>query len=318
MGHTYTRKKFISLVATMVATLALTLTLAPAAFAASVTDPDITVSSYNVAPVVYASDNAQHVVVTIDYGETVEIESLNNVMSGLTIKIAGYDITSSTYYRPVEVRSEGSELILDIGNRESNGANAFTAIYGGVIQISGTPTGVMVDDEQVGAIASSDSPYKTVIPTGVHIADTKGSSTNVVTATVDSPASIRGMVHVVLYNKTTVTNEDGSQTVTYTPVNSNGSSSGNLQVGAVVTHAHNFMTLTDANYAANISSALSAVLPTGYSIAYTSGAESFTVTGPVGTDLYVYVFDDVMLKDLGMSFTGVVSNAGVWTEYLPA
>lgn len=321
MSASLSKRKYLALIGSMICAVALTMICAPAAFAGTITNPDITVSSYNAAPAVSGTDNAQHVVVNIDYGSTVAVEDADNAATGLTITIAGYNITASNYTRPVTASASGTSLVLDIGNVYTtdiygNTAAAFTAQYGGVIQIYGTPTGVTAGGTTVGALATSASPYKTVIPSGVDIAMTNA-GTSSVTATVDHTANVRSMVHVIVYNRTATT-VNGVTTYTYTPVNSGGTTAGNLAVGAASTHAHNFMTMTTAQLASGAYSALNAVMPSGYSMAYAAGTSSFTVSGPSGSSLYVYVFDDSMLNTLGWNFTGVVSNSGVMTEYLPA
>ena len=41
------------------------------------------------------------------------------------------------------------------------------------------------------------------------------------------------------------------------------------------------------------------------------------VTGPEGSQLELYIFDDAMLQDMGWTFNGVVSSDGVMEGYLP-
>lgn len=302
MSTFLTRRKFLSLFVAVFAAFTMTMLLAPTAFAGTPTDPDYSISTYNEAPAVYGTDNAQHVVVTIDYGQTVSVANTNAVMDGLTVEIAGYDITADNYYRPVDVSASGNTLVLDIGNvytdDEIEGLIPyFTAQYGGVIEIDGTPTGVTAGTTAVGALD-----IYTVIPTGVHVSMTGGAGTSTVSATVDHAANVRGMVHVAVYD---------ASTGNMVPVNSS-TTAGNLQVGAYVMHAHNFMTLTTANFASNIAGFS---LPTGYDIA--ASGSNLTLTGPTGSELYLYIFDDNMLQSLGWTFSGVVSNDGVMPGFEP-
>ncbi len=58
-----------------------------------------------------------------------------------------------------------------------------------------------------------------------------------------------------------------------------------------------------------------ASLPAGYSI--TANGADLTVTGPEGSELYLYILDDATFQANGQTFNGIVSNDGVWTEYLP-
>lgn len=281
-----------------IAAFALALAFAPSALAASVSDPDVRVTSYNEASATVDGSNMQHVVVTVDYGAAVAIDNAEAVMGGLTVKIAGYDITADNYYRPVTATADGTKLVLDIGNVvNTSGAFDFTAQYGGVIDIDGTPEGVTAGGTAVGALD-----VYTVIPTGVHVSMVSGAGTSNLAATVDSAAVVRGMVHVALY--------DGA-TGSMVPVNAS-TTAGNLGVGAYTTHAHNFMGMTTANFASNIAGF---ALPEGYSIV--ADGSDLTVTGPEGSKLYLYVFDDVMLHELGKSFSGIVSDEGVMTDFLP-
>lgn len=303
MSTFLTRRKFLSLFVAVFAAFTMTMLLAPTAFAGTPTDPDYSISTYNVGPALASGDNAQHVVVTIDYGQTVSVADTDAVMNGLTVEIAGYDITADNYKRPVDVSVSGNTLVLDIGNVytvDEYGdpvAPTFTAQYGGVIEIDGTPTGVTAGVTAVGALD-----IYTVIPTGVHVSMTGGAGTSTVSATVDHAANVRGMVHVAVYD---------ASTGNMVPVNSS-TTAGNLQVGAYVTHAHAFMTLTTANFASNIAGFS---LPAGYGI--TASGSNLTLTGPTGSELYLYIFDDNMLQSLGWTFSGVVSNDGVMPGFEP-
>lgn len=288
---TLTRRKLISTIGVAIAAFALALAFAPSALAASVSDPDVRVTSAS------TGDLDQHVIVTVDYGAAVAIGD-DDPMGGLTIKIAGYNITADNYYRPATATADGTKLVLDIGNVVSGEDPAFTAQYGGVIDIDGTPTGVTAGNAAVGALD-----VYTVIPTGVHVSMVSGEGTSSLSATVDGAAVVRGMVHVVLY--------DGA-TGSMVPVNTS-TTAGNLGVGAYTTHAHNFMTMTTANFASNIAGFS---LPAGYGI--TATGSDLTVAGPEGSKLYLYVFDDVMLHDLGQTFNGIVSSEGVMTDFLPS
>lgn len=294
-----TRRKFISVVGTAVATVALALAVAPSAFAASVSDPDVTISSYNEASAVVDGSNMQHVKVVVDYGDEVTLGSVDP-MRGLTVKIAGYDIASDNYYRPATATAEGNTLVIDIDNVmdvDTATIPAFTAQYGGAIDIDGTPAGVKAGGTAVGALD-----VYSVVPTGVHVSMESGAGTSALSATVDHAANVRGMVHVALY--------DGS-TGSLVPVNTS-TTAGNLQVGTYTMHAHNFMSQTTADFAASIAGF---ALPEGYSIA--ADGSDLTVTGPEGSALYLYIFDDAMLHELGQSFDGIVSNEGVMTDFLP-
>lgn len=296
MGNlTSVRKGFMALAGAAIAAVALMLAFVPNAFGATLQSYDLYTTS--------TGDLDQHVVLELNYDGEVTIDEPSLVASGMTIKIASYDITSSNYNRPVTATASGNTLKLDIGNvrtqNSETGAweNSFTAIYGGVIDVSGTPIGVYADDEEVPAVD-----IYTVIPTGVHITMNSGKDTNDLYATVDQKANVRGMVHIALYNTAT-----GS----WVPVNSSATA-GNLGVGTYTTHAHMFTTMTEADLAANIA-ALS--LPAGYSIS--ADGANLHVTGPEGSQLQLYVFDDAMLQDMGWTFSGVVSNEGVMDGYLP-
>lgn len=288
---TISRKGFFAFIGTAIAAVALSLAFAPNAFAATMTGYDLYTES--------TGDLDQHVILELKYDGEVTIDDEDAVMSDLTIKIAGYDIKSDTYKRSVDVTSSGNTLKLDIGNVESNGTPAFTAIYGGVIEVSGTPTGVYVGANEEEAPAVD---IYTVIPTGVHVTMTSGKDTNDLYAKVDHKANVRGMVHIALYNTAS-----GS----WVPVNSS-STAGNLGVGTYTTHAHMFTTMTEADLAAAIG-ALS--LPSGYAIS--ADGANLHVTGPEGSQLELYIFDDAMLQDMGWTFNGVVSSDGVMEGYLP-
>lgn len=292
------------------AVLALGLAGAAAPQSAYADDPvpvyTYSLSTYNENSATVDGDNMQHVRLVIDYAQDVVLPdwaSEEEVMDGLSISIAGYDITSDSYYRPVDVSIENGNLVLDIGNVEdkTTHAPAFTAIYGGVIDVEGTPGGLTYgeDGPEVDAVD-----IYTVIPTGVEVEMTSGEDTNNLSATVTHASNVRAMVHYVIYDNAT------GQMI---PVHSGGTGAGNLGVGDQVTHAHAFMTMTPAQIASGMAS--SAQLPAGYSIS--ADGANLTVTGPEGSKLSLYVFDDVMLQEKGLTFDGVVSTDGVWTEYLP-
>lgn len=291
MSNSVSRRGFMAFAGAAIAAIALTLAFVPNAFGATLQSYDLYTTS--------TGDLDQHVILELNYDGQVAIAQNADVMEDLTIEIAGYDITSDNYKRPVTATASGSTLKLDIGNVEDANGNAiFTAQYGGVINVEGVPTGVTVGD----ATAPEVDIY-TVIPTGVHISmdkDTEG--TNNLSAVVDGDADVRGMVHIALYD---------SSTGSWVPVNSS-TTAGNLGVGTYTTHAHNFMALTTADYAANIAGFS---LPAGYAI--TANGSNLQVTGPAGSQLHLYVFDDDMLQELGWTFSGVVSNEGVMDGYLP-
>lgn len=216
----------------------------------------------------------------------------------MTIEIAGYDITSDSYNRPVTASASGNELVLDIGNRiDGDGDPVFTAQYGAVIDVEGVPGGV-----SVGGSVPESVDIHTVIPSGVEIAMNSGEGTNSLSATVTHAANVRSMVHVALY--------DGS-TGSLVPVNTS-TTAGNLHVGTYNLHAHNFLTQGTDYFASGIAGL---TLPAGYGI--TASGSNLTVTGPAGSALYLYVFDDAMLQSLGWTFDGIVSNDGVMIGYLP-
>lgn len=297
MSNSVSRRGFMAFAGAAIAAIALTLAFVPNAFAATLQSYDLYTES--------TGDFDQHVVLKLNYDENAQVVVDENadLMDGLTIEIAGYDVTSDSYYRPVTAEADGNTLVLNIGNvttydEQGNPVGAFTAQYGGVIDVEGVPGGVTVGGQAAPAID-----IYTVIPTGVHISmdeDTEG--TNNLSAVVDGDANVRGMVHIALYD---------SSTGSWVPVNSS-STAGNLGVGTYTTHAHNFMALTTADYAANIA-AFS--LPAGYAI--TANGSNLQVTGPAGSQLHLYVFDDDMLQGLGWTFSGVVSNDGVMDGYLP-
>ena len=173
----------------------------------------------------------------------------------------------------------------------------FTAIYGGVIEVDGVPSGVTVGGQTPEGVS-----IYTVIPTGVHISMTDGEGTNDLTAVVDHEANARGMVHVGIYN---------SASGSWVPVNSS-TTAGNLGVGAYTTHAHSFFSMTEAALASGMASF---ALPDGYDI--TAEGATLHVTGPEGSQLHIVVFDDVFLKQAGATFDGVVSDEGVMEGFLP-
>lgn len=297
-------RKFAAMFGMLLATFALALAVGTptAAFAATPDSPTYTLSSYNTPDEKVGSDNGQHIVLTIDYGApvTLEDDTVDAVMGGnFDITIAGYSIKSADYKRPVTAVADGNKLVLDIGNCvDGNGVPSFTAVYGGVIQVTGTPANVDVD----GASPSALSIY-TVVPTGIHVSMTAGEGTSTLSATVDHVANIRGMYHVALY--------DGA-TGSMVPVNAGGTAAGNLKVGAYTSHAHKYMTMGTAQFASAIAGFS---LPEGYAI--TANGSDLTVTGPAGSKLYLYIFDDNMLQELGQTFNGVISNEGVMTDFLP-
>ena len=264
-----------------------------------------TLSSYNENSATVDGDNMQHVKLVIDYADDVQFadwaeEAGVNVMDGLDIQIAGYNIESSSYYRPVDANIENGNLVLDIGNVETNGAPAFTAIYGGVIDVDGVPTGVTYED---GSAADALDIY-TVIPTGVTTEMTAGEGSSTLSATVTHASNTRAMVHYAIYD---------ASSGDMVPVHAGGTTAGNLGIGDQVTHAHMFMSMTPAQIASGIASGAS--LPAGYSI--TANGADLTVTGPEGSELYLYILDDATFQANGQTFNGIVSNDGVWTEYLP-
>lgn len=266
----------------------------PAAFAATASPTGYSISTEA------TGEYDQHVLVTVDYGSAVNItseEALQGSLTGAsptaTITIAGRDITSDAYYRPVTFSASGNSLIIDIGNCEDAlGAPAFTAQYSGVIDVDGTLAGVTVGGD---TLAPLD--IYTVIPTGVALTAT-GQGTDEVTATVSHLANVRGMVHIGIYEK------NGSGTLV--PISP---SAGVINVYTYVIHAHNFTTMTLSQYASAIA-ALS--LPTGYTI----GASGDTITltsSDSSSQLYLYIFDDDLLQDLDQTFTGVNTGEGEMT-----
>ena len=303
-------KKFLGVAAATVMALSLSSALAVGQAYAEDTTPAYTysLSTYNENSATVDGDNMQHVKLVIDYAQDVVMDSEAtdaDVMSGLSISIAGYDITSANYYRPVDVSIENGNLVLDIGNvvdGPDTKVPSFTAIYGGVIDVEGTP-GALTYGEDGPEVDAVD--IYTVIPTGVSVDMTSGYNTSTLTATVTHASNVRAMVHYVIYDEAT------GQKI---PVHASGVGAGNLGVGDQVTHAHMFMTMTPAQIASGMAS--SAQLPAGYTI--TADGANLTVTGPEGSMLSLYVFDDVMLQENGLTFDGVVSTEGVWTEYLPA
>lgn len=292
---TISRKGFFAFIGTAIAAVALSLAFAPNAFAATMTGYDLYTES--------TGDLDQHVILKLNYDAPVAVDEEAYLMDGFTIEIAGYDITSDSYYRPVTAEADGNTLILDIAgvtsyDEEGNPVAGFTAQYGGVINVEGAPAGVTAGGQAVPAVD-----IYTVIPTGVHISmDENTEGTNNLSAVVDGDANVRGMVHIALYDTST-----GS----WIPVNSS-TTAGNLGVGTYTTHAHNFTALTTADYAASIAGFS---LPAGYAI--TANGSNLQVTGPAGSQLHLYVFDDEMLQELGWTFSGVVSSDGVMDGYLP-
>lgn len=251
---------------------------APAASAATPDAPEYAVSTYS------TGNLDQHVVVEVDYGEPVAVEDSAVAARDLSIEIADHDISSTSYHRDVAVSAEGTKLKLDIGPCvDAEGTPVFTAQYAGTITVAGIPRGVTAGGQPAGEID-----LYTVIPTGVHVSMTRGAGTSHVTAVVDSAAHLRGMVHVAIYDASS-----GSMK----PVNANGSTSGAVQAGTYTAHAHNFLTLTEEDYASTIASF---ELPAGYSMS--AQGSTITLTGPEGSQLYLYIFDDAMLRELGWTF----------------
>lgn len=295
---TISRKGFFAFIGTAIAAVALSLAFAPNAFAATMTGYDL-YTYYN-----GTGDTDQHVVLELQYDGAVSVAQDAAILGdNFDISIAGNSIASDNYHRNVTATADGNTLKLDVGSvmtQDEYGewtVPGFTAIYGGVISVWGSPAGVTVD----GTTPEPLSIY-TVIPTGVHISMTDGEGSNSLTAVVDEVANARGMVHVAIYNTA-----NGS----WVPVNVN-TAGGNLGVGAYTTHAHSFFSMDEAALASGMGSF---ALPEGYSISV-SGA-TINVTGPEGAQLHMYVFDDDFLQAQGLTFNGVVSNEGVMEGYLP-
>jgi hypothetical protein len=258
-----------------------------------------TVSTYHgTSP---SADLDQHVVVKIDYGAPVVLTaSPDHVADPLAIYIAGRDIKSSTYLRPVTASVSGDDdniLVLDIGNVvDESGNPAFTAQFNGILRLSGVPA-VTVD----GNIPRTED-ITTVIPTGVSVTDF--AIENGVQARVDTPANVRGMVHIGIYAQQT---QGGPLTPLW-----DGSDTGDSGAKTYTIHAHNFSTMSTDDLARLIGGISSdSHLPLGVSITY-SGNSLVTLTGPSGAAAYyVYIFDDDLLKAHGTDYETVVANGGV-------
>lgn len=277
------RKKVAALFVVLTATCAIAMGMSSVAYAA--TTPDYTLSTYS------TGEYDQHVVVTLDYGEEVILADNANVQTvddNVAITIAGRDITSSDYNRPVTVSIDGTKLVFDIGNCvDANGAATFTAQYSGVITLTGTPQNITIDGDDPDALNIT-----TLSPTGVALTQTSSGNTGSVTYNVSHTANVRGMVHVGIYK------EDANGKLI--PINP---TAGTINCYTYTTHAHAFTTLTAANYATSIAGFS---LPTGYSI--TASGDSFTLTGPSTEKLHVYIFDSVSLKTLNTDYTSVVNT----------
>ncbi len=318
MGSIMTRKKFVSLVAAMVATLALTLAFAPAAFALPGTPvsgafSNYKIETYSTGATADARNLNQHVKITLKGSSEIEELDQAAIMASLTesdptctITIAGRNIMSADYKRVPTVSidpADSKNLIIDLGPCVDSDDNAiFTAQYSGVIVASGYVSGVSTAN---GATTFPVS-LNTVIPTGFGL-NVSGEGTNQLTISVSSLANVRGMVHLAIYKDTNT----ASDSITYTPISS---TAGTIQAFTYTIHAHAFHTMAASAYL-NAISALS--LPTGYSISVASydsdnNPASLTITGPSDVELYMGVYDDDLLQSMGWSFTGRNTGTGEW------
>ncbi len=321
MGAVLTRKKFVSLVATMVATLALTLAFAPSAFALPGTPvsgafSNYKIETYSTGATEGARNLNQHVKITLKGSSEIDDIDQSAVMNSFTgteesdptctITIAGRNIMGADYKRVPTVSidpTDSKNLIIDLGPCvDANGDAIFTAQYSGVIVASGYLSGVSTTN---GATTFPVS-LNTVIPTGFGL-NVSGEGTNQLTISVSSLANVRGMVHLAIYKDTNT----ASDSITYTPISS---TAGTIQAFTYTIHAHAFHTMAASAYL-NAISALS--LPTGYSISVASydsdnNPASLTITGPSDVELYMGVYDDDLLQSMGWSFTGRNTGTGEW------
>lgn len=279
-----THKRLSVILGMGVVAIATALSVTPA-FAASIDDPDYSLSTYS------TGNLDQHVVLTVDYGSAVAVEDTTQTAvfgtNDLAITIAGRDITSTSYYRPVTISASGNTLVFDIGNCVSNGTASFTAQYNGIITAVGTPQGVTAGGEAVGALD-----IENVIPTGVALTTT-GEGTSSLSATVSHVANVRGMVHIGIYEK----NASGK----LVPIST---TAGTIGCYTYTIHAHSFVTMAASDYAASMAS-LS--LPSGYSISASGDTVTLT-SSDSSSQLYMYIFDADSLSSLNTDFKTLVDT----------
>lgn len=267
----------------------------------SVTTDSIAPESYSLSTYSEGSTDSdkdlnQHVVLTLNYSDTVAITdetALNDAIFGatptLTIKIAGYSINSASYYRPCTYSADGNSLLIDIGNcvTTTDGVTSasFTAMYNGSFTASGSLSGISIGDTSTDSAVSI---AETRIPIGITLTPVSGWDTNSVTVQVSHTANVRGMYHFVVYKVT----DDTTSPVTVLPATT---APGQLNAYTLTSHAHLFYSMSASTLAANMVSVMSSSLLSGYTA--TIDNDTINVTSTNSSDkLRIYIYDDNFIQ----------------------
>lgn len=284
-----TTKKHVALSAMLALMLSLMMMVPAMAFGATA---QVDYISHTIVPSSTPGnqDATQTVTVTLEYKDTVTVTDPVAILTDLVITVGGSSIDPSR----LTVTPSGDDLIIAIGPDPS-----FTAVYNAEIIIS-TPKGVHL---QVGGVDVDNVDFDSIVPLGIGTTSTPG--VGEATLKINSQAQIRGMFYVGLYI------ESGSD-LNPQAVNP---SAGGFGVYVYTSHDHDFYTTNpDAIAKTIVSDIQSAGLATGYSVGIDSSDPSGTTilfTGPSNQTLHIYLFDDNLLNESGISFPDARTAGGV-------
>lgn len=309
-----TKRVTAAALAAILATLLVMAVLPIITAQATPTAPSPTAPEYylSVSNGVTPTEDNQHVIVRIDYGEDVNLTAASGFLDNATITIAGNDITSAGYYRPATVAVDPNDndvLVIDIAGVVDPSTTPPTPEYTydltGLVALKGNLTHVTIGDPSKPDVTDPVLNYISVAPVGLSYSEDREGYTDYAEITITSRAQVRGFIHVGLY---AATSDD--PTYPLVPIY-NGTDASPIQARTYMVDINDFIGMDETAIAKAIVSAvqMDSHFGTGYTIANNGPTIKLTNNGG-GGNLYIYLFDDSLVKREAPATYSDISAAG--------